>query len=188
MAKGAFAASRGVGRATPQPCPGKCLVGERQSDGASTRLPKSVLATSQPWSFSSGRSPCLCQRRFNMESLAGWSQTAALWHSGRPIRRIGGPRDSRDLGFLRMRRTRRAGRRPLRVPQGAVCDQPARAAPRRAAAGGICANDGLTERPQGAVCGHGAAARGPKAFRRATCWPLRRAVRGALRWAARSPA
>ena len=35
----------------------------------------------------------------------------ALWHSGRPIRRAGGPRDFRDLGFLRTREARRAGNR-----------------------------------------------------------------------------
>ena len=35
----------------------------------------------------------------------------ALWHSGRPIRRAGGPRDFRDLGFLRARRGRRAENR-----------------------------------------------------------------------------
>ena len=36
----------------------------------------------------------------------------ALWHSGRPIRRAGGPCDFRDLGILRARGARRAERRP----------------------------------------------------------------------------
>ena len=187
MAKGAFAASRGVGRATPQPCPGKCLVGERQSDGASTRLPKSVLATSQPGRFPAVEAPAY------VNGGSTWSHLQ-VGHKPRPMAlRAADPTHRRTARFSRPgispdAEDTEGGKEALRVPQGAVCDQPARAAPRRAAAGGICANDGLTERPQGAVCGHGAAARGPKAFRRATCWPLRRAVRGALRWAARSPA
>ena len=36
----------------------------------------------------------------------------ALWHSGWLIRRAGGPRDFRDLGFLRARRARRAENQP----------------------------------------------------------------------------
>ena len=36
----------------------------------------------------------------------------ALWHSGRPIRRAGEPRDFGDLGILRTRGARRAERRP----------------------------------------------------------------------------
>ena len=36
----------------------------------------------------------------------------ALWHSGGPIRRAGGPRDSGDLGFLRAQRGWRAENQP----------------------------------------------------------------------------
>ena len=61
----------------------------------------------------------------------------ALWHSGGPIRRAGGPRDSRDLGFPRARGARRAERRPRACHRARFVTN-LRAAPRRAASGGPC--------------------------------------------------
>ena len=66
-----------------------------------------------------------------------------LWHSGGPIRRAGGPRDSRDLGFPRARGARRAENR-LRACHRArfVTNLRLQSLARRL--GPVCVNDGLT--------------------------------------------
>ena len=69
----------------------------------------------------------------------------ALWHSGGPIRRANGPRDSGDLGFLQARRGRRAENRP-RACHRALFVTSSQATPRRTASGGARVNGGLTER------------------------------------------
>ena len=57
-----------------------------------------------------------------------------LWHSGRPIRRVGRSRGFRDLGFLRVRGARRVRNR-LRACHRVPFATNLPAAPRRAAFG-----------------------------------------------------
>ena len=106
-----------------QPCPPtikrKCLVAndEKLSESLPAPLcfPISVIARHpdgrqhspvKPSLTQTGpsRRARLCKRRLVTKR--------ALWHSGRPVRRFGGPRNSRDLGFLQMRSARRARNRP----------------------------------------------------------------------------
>ena len=78
----------------------------------------------------------------------------ALWHSGWLIRRAGGPRDFRDLGFLRARRARRAENQPRACHRAQFVTnlradpaEPPRPSPRRTDAARAVPAEPTCERP-----------------------------------------
>ena len=102
----------------------------------------------------------------------------ALWHSGGPIRRAGGPRGFRDLGFLRTRGARRAGRRSRACHRARFVTN-LRAAPAEPPPAGPCQWQ-LHRKPHHADIMHACCRKltcGPRAFRTRSTFNLQPAAK-----------